>query len=74
MHGNVNEWVQNEWHESYEGAPPDGSAWEDGSGAARVVRSGGWSSQAEYCKSARRATRDPAHSFNNLGFRLVKEI
>ncbi len=27
MHGNVWEWVQDEWHENYEGAPVDGSAW-----------------------------------------------
>src|SRR5262249_14598581 len=27
MHGNVFEWVEDHWHESYEGAPSDGSAW-----------------------------------------------
>jgi formylglycine-generating enzyme required for sulfatase activity len=26
MHGNVWEWVQDEWHDSYDGAPLDGSA------------------------------------------------
>lgn len=30
MHGNVWEWCQDEWHGNYEGAPNDGSAWEDG--------------------------------------------
>jgi len=29
MHGNVWEWCRDEWHDSYEGAPADGSAWED---------------------------------------------
>lgn len=29
MLGNVSEWVQDHWHESYEGAPTDGSAWID---------------------------------------------
>ena len=30
MHGNVREWVQDCWNESYEGAPTDGSAWRSG--------------------------------------------
>jgi len=41
--GNVWEWTQDAWHDSYEGAPADGSVWEsDKSGADRVVRGGSW--------------------------------
>jgi formylglycine-generating enzyme required for sulfatase activity len=29
MHGNVWEWVEDDWHENYQGAPSDGSAWKD---------------------------------------------
>ncbi|MFZ4699460.1 MAG: SUMF1/EgtB/PvdO family nonheme iron enzyme [Candidatus Methylumidiphilus sp.] len=28
MHGNVWEWVQDAWHDNYQGAPTDGSVWE----------------------------------------------
>jgi formylglycine-generating enzyme required for sulfatase activity len=27
MHGNVQEWCEDEWHEDYVGSPPDGAAW-----------------------------------------------
>lgn len=37
MHGNVSEWVQDRWHNKYEGAPSDGSAWEDGDGSGRKI-------------------------------------
>lgn len=30
MHGNVWEWCLDDWHDSYEGAPTDGSAWIEG--------------------------------------------
>jgi formylglycine-generating enzyme required for sulfatase activity len=30
MHGNVWEWVEDSWHDTYDGAPSDGSAWLQG--------------------------------------------
>jgi len=74
MHGNVWEWVQDEWHDSYEGAPTDGSAWEDGSGAVRVFRGGGWSCNAGDCRSAVRSHAGPGARVLDLGFRLLKEL
>jgi formylglycine-generating enzyme required for sulfatase activity len=32
MHGNVFEWMEDMWHDSYSGAPVDGAAWTDGKG------------------------------------------
>ena len=40
MSGNVWEWVQDCWHESYRGAPRDGRAWESGECGHRVQRGG----------------------------------
>ena len=39
---NVGEWCEDTWHESYEGAPDDGSAWVDQGPASRVIRGGSW--------------------------------
>jgi formylglycine-generating enzyme required for sulfatase activity len=70
MHGNVWEWVQDGWHDSYDRAPTDGSAWE-GDGAARVFRGGGWSDRARLCRSALRSP--DARRAYDLGFRILKE-
>jgi len=77
MHGNVWEWVQDEWHSDYNGAPTDGSAWEDGSNSYRVWRGGGWISIAGFCRSAQRDTRYSivtGDHFPYLGFRLLQEV
>ena len=40
--GNVLEWTEDCWNESYDGAPSDGRAWESGECGRRVVRGGSW--------------------------------
>ena len=72
MHGNVWEWVQDEWRISYAGAPTDGSAWE--SGADRVLRGGSWYDDAGDCRSAFRDYIVPGNRSSNLGFRLLQEM
>jgi hypothetical protein len=72
MHGNVWEWVQDSWHDRYNGAPADGSAWE-GDGANRVVRSGGRWMFASGCRSAFRYFNAPDTRFSLIGFRLLRE-
>jgi formylglycine-generating enzyme required for sulfatase activity len=53
MHGNVWEWCQDHWHDNYDGAPTDGSAWiEGGDESYRVRRGGSWINSPGICRSA----------------------
>ena len=73
MAGNVWEWVEDDWHAAYDGAPADGSAWIDKKrGSARVVRGGGWGVMARYCRSAARYYGSFAARTSHVGFRLVR--
>ncbi|HID19474.1 MAG TPA: formylglycine-generating enzyme family protein [Methanophagales archaeon] len=74
MHGNVWEWVQDKWHDSYDGAPTDGSAKEVGDGAYRVFRGGSWDYSAGGCRSAFHNYNDPRFRYGSLGFRLLREL
>ena len=73
MHGNVSEWCLDTWHNSYDGAPTDGSAWETGGHSTRRVRRGGsWFFDPRWCRSAPRNYFVSDETGNDLiGFRLV---
>ncbi|NJO51900.1 MAG: formylglycine-generating enzyme family protein [Leptolyngbyaceae cyanobacterium RM2_2_4] len=72
MHGNVWEWCQDHWHDSYEGAPTDGSAWlSNDKSANRVIRGGSWYINPWYCRSATRDYFYPRDTYFNFGFRVV---
>lgn len=73
MHGNVWEWCEDDWHNTYEGAPDDGSTWIDHPrGNRRVLRGGSWYDNPRHCRSAHRVDDDPAARYSNDGFRLVR--
>ena len=72
MIGNVREWVEDNWHNSYDGAPTDGSAWL--SGKNRVVRGGGWLSDPQSVRSAYRDALAAGLRFNDLGFRVARTL
>jgi formylglycine-generating enzyme required for sulfatase activity len=73
MLGNVWEWTEDTWHESYAGAPTDGSPWEPNqTGAGRVVRGGSWYDGARSCRSAYRLRSAPVYRFVYLGFRCTR--
>lgn len=52
MHGNVWQWVEDCWHDNYDGAPSDGSAWISGDCSRRVLRGGSWSNGPRLLRAA----------------------
>ena len=75
MHDNVCEWVEDCWHNNYEGAPSDGSAWTTGGDKSlAVVRGGSWSDIPSSLRSAFRYRFKPSVRGFNLGFRLVQDL
>ena len=76
MHGNVWEWIEDCWHDNYEGAPIDGSAWTTGcDGWPRaVLRGGSWSAYPRWLRSAARGWVAPLDRSDGVGFRLVRDI
>ena len=74
MSGNVWEWVEDCYHDSYNGAPSDGSAWKGGSCKERVVRGGSWYREAQSVRAAYRLSYFPVERSNFLGFRLARTL
>ena len=74
MHGNLWEWVQDCWNGSYQGAPPDGSAWSSGDCERRVLRGGSWNNQPENLRAANRNRNTTGKRNNNNGFRVARTL
>jgi formylglycine-generating enzyme required for sulfatase activity len=72
MHGNVEEWCQDVWHDSYEGAPTNGSVWAVGGNqdSRRVRRGGSWDYSPRNCRSAFRYYSNADSRYNSFGFRV----
>lgn len=72
MHGNVWEWCADCWHDNYQGAPTDGSAWmSKNDNDYHLLRGGSWIDNPRHCCSAcRRRNLTDIYS-GNVGFRVV---
>lgn len=73
MIGNVGEWVQDYFHESYEGAPDDGSAWEDVS-STRVIRVTSYTSIPEFVRATTREGQPETTRHPTTGFRCARSM
>ncbi|MHC5937290.1 SUMF1/EgtB/PvdO family nonheme iron enzyme [Nostoc sp.] len=75
MHGLVWEWCADSWHNNYNYAPLDGTAWEVGGDIhRRVLRGGSWSFSAELCRSASRSWNESDGGLRICGFRVVFSV
>ena len=72
--GNVWEWVVDCWHDSYQGAPNDGSAWAGGNCDGHVLRGGSWYSIPGFIRSAYRYGYVSGNRFNYSGFRVARTL
>ena len=71
MHGNVLEWCQDVWHDNYNGAPTDGSAWEASESDGRLLRGGSWYYNPWYCRAALRGWDPSSFRDEFVGFRVA---
>jgi formylglycine-generating enzyme required for sulfatase activity len=74
MMGNVWEWTEDCWNESYRGAPSGGSAWTSGNCSRRVVRGGAWDGKPAIVRSANRNWFGTADRYYITGFRLARTL
>lgn len=83
MHGNVWEWVEDVWSETYKDLACDGPADMTYDGSAnmtygdasyRVIRGGAWNSPGVFLRSACRVASEPNARQNDIGFRLVAKL
>jgi sulfatase modifying factor 1 len=72
MSGNVWEWCEDGWHENYQGAPRDGSAWTTGTSSGRILRGGSWYGFAEDCRVTVRYESNSADMDYDFGFRVAR--
>ena len=73
MHGNVWEWGQDCYNDSYAGAPSNGRSWTSGDCSRRVVRGGAWFNEPKDLYSANRGRYMRSYRNDGLGFRLAQD-
>jgi formylglycine-generating enzyme required for sulfatase activity len=74
MHGNVWEWVEDPYHDTYAGAPKEGSVWASGGSSSRVLRGGSWAYYADGLRSAYRSHDHPDDRDVSVGFRVARTL
>ncbi|MGQ0802160.1 MAG: SUMF1/EgtB/PvdO family nonheme iron enzyme [Pseudomarimonas sp.] len=72
--GNVSEWVEDCWHDTYQRAPADGSAWVNDGCNRRAIRGASWASAPDQVRSAFRLNAVPTTTNARLGFRVAREL
>lgn len=74
MGGNVSEWVEDCWHDSYARAPDNSSAWVNPGCTRRVIRGGSWGNPPDEQRSAYRMGVAAEVRGARVGFRVAREL
>jgi formylglycine-generating enzyme required for sulfatase activity len=74
MAGNAWEWVEDCYHDNYNGAPIDSSAWTSGDCSSRVLRGGAWNDYPQDLRSAGRIRGPTDGRGNRVGFRVGRTL
>lgn len=74
MHGNVYEWTADCYHDSYVGAPSDGSAWKEPNCELVQLRGNDWGEAPIFSRSGNRNQTYPDDRGDWIGFRVVREL
>jgi len=74
VHGNVYDWVEDCFNESYRGAPADGSAWLTGDCTRRSHRGGSWFSHPWALRSASRNRNLSVAPADFISFRVARSL
>jgi formylglycine-generating enzyme required for sulfatase activity len=72
VHGNVWEWTEDCYNNSYSGAPAGGAPWASGDCEHRVIRGGMWGSSPPNVRTARRFKDQISTRTQNIGFRVAR--
>jgi formylglycine-generating enzyme required for sulfatase activity len=74
MHGNVWEWVEDCYKDTYAGAPTDGSAVKSRTCTLNILRGGAWNYYPQLLRSAYRYASAPGVRTENTGFRVARSM
>jgi formylglycine-generating enzyme required for sulfatase activity len=74
VHGNVWEWVEDCWNDSYAGVPSDTNVWKAGDCGRRVLRGGSWNGRPRYVRSANRSWDVIGVRGSSFGFRITRTL
>ena len=74
MPGNVWEWVEDSWKDSYRGAPTKGRLWATGDCSRRVLRGGSWYESSGHTRTANRSWGLSGLRYRFFGFRIARTL
>jgi formylglycine-generating enzyme required for sulfatase activity len=74
VHGSVYDWVEDCWHDTYQDAPADGSAWIEGDCSRHVLRGGSLSRAVQTRRAAARIWFGSSNRMHYMSVRVARTL